>query len=178
VREFPFTAKDGRSGVVRVSRSADARAANRIVEMTMNERPRTLIVDPQEFWAPRDWRRNRLDWGAAGVWLTADLDGEVAGTLSANRGERFNTRHTAELGITVAPEVRGLGVGRALMEALEVWAKEFGVTKLTLRVFSGNARARALYEQMGYEVEGVQRRQVRFPDGTEVDTVLMAKFLG
>ncbi len=175
--EFLFTAHDGRSGVVRVSRNADARAANRIVEAIMNERPRTLIVDPKEFWTPRDWRRFRLDWSGAGVWLTAELDGKVAGTISVSRGERFNTRHTAELGITVATDARGIGVGQALMEAVEVWAKEYGVTKLTLRVFAGNTRARTLYEKMGYEIEGTQRRQVRFPDGEEIDTVLMAKFL-
>lgn len=162
---------------MRVARAADTKAANAIVRETMAERPRTLIVDPKEFWTVRDWRRFRLDWGPRGVWLTAELGDVVVGTLSVSRGDRFNTRHTAEIGITIAASARGIGVGRALMEAVETWALEFGVTKLTLRVFTGNARAIALYEGMGYEVEGVQRRQVRFPDGEEVDTIMMAKFL-
>lgn len=177
MREFSFTAKDGRRGVVRVARPSDARIANEIVRQIMHERPRTLIVDPNEFWTTRDWRRHRLDWGPGGVWLAAELEGSVVGTLSAARGERANTRHTAEIGITVAAGARDAGVGRALMEAVEAWAAEHGITKITLRVFVGNGRARALYERMGYEVEGVQRRQVRFPDDEEIDTVLMAKFL-
>jgi RimJ/RimL family protein N-acetyltransferase len=143
----------------------------------MNERPRTLMVTPEEFWSPRRWRRYRLGWESKGAWLIAEIDGRIAGMLSVHRGERATVKHTAEFGVTVAAEARGIGVGRALMEAMEQWAREHGIVKITLRVFTHNDRARALYERMGYEREGVERRQVRFADGEEVDTMLMAKFL-
>lgn len=176
-RTFPFVAKDGRRGVIRPALPRDARRCLEVVRETMSERPRTLMVTPAEFWGVRDWRRNRIDWGEQGAWLVAELGGEVVGQLDARRGPRPSERHAIELGITVARAARGFGIGRALMEVLETWAREQGVTKLTLRVFSKNARAQALYASMGYEVEGELRRQVRFPDGEEVDTLVMAKFL-
>ena len=135
------------------------------------------MLSAEEFWTPRQWKRFRLDWGERGVWLVAEMDGRIVGTINVNRGPRPNVRHTAEFGIVVAPGSRSAGVGRAMMRAIEEWAREYRVFKLTLNVFSHNSRARALYDRMGYEVEGVERRRVRFPDGEEIDSVLMAKFL-
>jgi RimJ/RimL family protein N-acetyltransferase len=67
-------------------------------------------------------------------------------------------------------------VGRALLSTLEEWAREQGVERIVLRVFDSNARARALYEKMGYSSEGVDRHAVKFPD-EYIDAVRMAKFL-
>jgi RimJ/RimL family protein N-acetyltransferase len=176
-RSFAFTTKDGHPGVVRVAHPRDAREANRIVAETLRERPRTLTVTPAELWNARTWRRFRLDWGPSGVWLVAEVDGRVAGQLDVRRSPRAGERHRVEFGITVAADYRGRGVGRALMEALEVWAREHGVTKIMLHVFATNERAQKLYESMGYEVEGRLRRHVRFSDGEEIDNLVMAKFL-
>jgi RimJ/RimL family protein N-acetyltransferase len=178
VPEFPFTTKDGRQGTVRVATPGDAKPASDITRAVMNERPRTLMVYPTEFWSVRQWRRYRLGWEARGAWLVAEIDGAVVGIISVQRGDRTSIRHTAEFGITVAAEARDMGVGRALIAAMEEWAREQGIVKISLRVFTNNPRARALYEKLGYEPEGIERRQVRFPDGEEIDTMLMAKFLG
>jgi len=176
-RTFDFRTKDGRRGLVRVAHPRDARAAIDSVNITARERPRTLTVVPEELWDVRAWRRYRLDWGPTGVWLVAEVDGVYAGMLDVRRSLRAGERHRIEFGITVATAFRGLGVGRALMEAMEVWAEEVGVTKLTLYVFASNERAQALYRSMGYEVEGRLRRHVRFPDGEEIDNLVMAKDL-
>jgi RimJ/RimL family protein N-acetyltransferase len=176
VRRFPFTTKDGRPGVVRPARPSDARACLAIVWEATQERPRTLMTSPEEFWTPRQWRRHRRDWGPEGVWLVAEVEGRVVGSLGCERGRRPRERHCAEFGITVASRARGIGVGRALLEVLEVWAREQGVERITLRVFATNARARALYERMGYVAEGVERRAVKFPDEV-IDAVRMAKLL-
>ena len=55
--------------------------------------------------------------------------------------------------IAVAERAEGLGAGAALMRAAEAWARSSGYATLTLNVFEGNARARALYERSGYRVE-------------------------
>ena len=52
--------------------------------------------------------------------------------------------------IVVAPEGEGRGVGKALMNFAEEWAKGSGFKWLTLNVFSRNDRARKLYEKLGY----------------------------
>jgi putative acetyltransferase len=177
VRTFPFTTKDGRRGVVREASLRDARVCLEIIREAVDERPRSLMTTAEEFWTVREWRGHMLRWSEMGVSLVAEVDRDVIGNLGIRRGERPVVRHTAELGLTVAAAMRGIGVGRALMATAEEWARENGIRKIFLGVFTKNDRARALYDRLGYEVEGIERRQARFPDGEEVDIVRMAKFL-
>jgi len=177
VQRFPFTAKNGIQGIVRPATPRDARPSLAIVDEAVRERPRTLITTTEEFWRPSEWRRNRADWSARGVWLVAELDGRVVGSAGVSRGDRPALRHTAEIGLTVTTSARGIGVGRAMMETAEIWAKEFGVTRLTLGVFDTNERGRALYSSLGYVVEGIETGHVLFGDGDLKNVIRMAKFL-
>ncbi len=53
----------------------------------------------------------------------------------------------------MAAEAEGQGVGRVLLEAAEDWAREQKLQMLSLNVFAGNARARHVYERLGYTPE-------------------------
>ena len=55
--------------------------------------------------------------------------------------------------IAVSERAEGQGAGAALMRAAEEWARANHFPKVTLNVFEGNARARAVYERFGYQVE-------------------------
>lgn len=55
-------------------------------------------------------------------------------------------------GICVAPQARGLGIGTALMAAIETEAQARGYDRVRLDVIDSNLRARALYQRLGYEV--------------------------
>ncbi len=106
--------------------------------------------------------------------LVADLDGALAGSiafgppipLAANR-HQLGIR-----GLAVDPAHRREGIGAALIEALVDRARGAGIRRLTLRVLSTNAAARALYERAGFEVEGVLREAFLL-EGAYVDDVLM-----
>ena len=50
----------------------------------------------------------------------------------------------------VVPALRGRGIGRALMAAVERKARATGCCKLTLEVQENNARARRLYDACGF----------------------------
>ena len=52
--------------------------------------------------------------------------------------------------LVVAPGYEGHGIGRTLLVHAERWAKAHRCKLLTLSVFPGNARARALYERCGF----------------------------
>lgn len=54
----------------------------------------------------------------------------------------------------VAPECRGLGVGRALLEEVVAWARGAGARQLDLRVTLGNGAAERLYEGSGFVAVG------------------------
>ncbi len=51
--------------------------------------------------------------------------------------------------LSVLPEYRGRGIGKALLHAVEVAARERGCAKVTLEVQENNRRARQLYESAG-----------------------------
>jgi GNAT superfamily N-acetyltransferase len=50
----------------------------------------------------------------------------------------------------VAPQARGTGAGRVLIDAVVAWAAAEGASTLMLDVLPDNAAARALYERAGF----------------------------
>jgi ribosomal-protein-alanine N-acetyltransferase len=109
--------------------------------------------------------------------LVAELEGELVGRLSLSRDPHPASRHVADLGLMVAASHRRRGVGRALLQAAEGWARAAGVRKLELHVFPYNAAALALYEACGFEREGYRRAHYRRAGGQVVDAILMARLL-
>lgn len=61
------------------------------------------------------------------------------------------------LGIAVANEAQGRGLGRLMMKELHSEARRRGATVVRLRVHPANTRARRLYESLGYVYAGEDR---------------------
>ena len=70
--------------------------------------------------------------------------------------------------VTLLPQYRGQGIGKALLAAAEEHARQRNCCKLTLEVQDDNARARALYQRFGF---------VDFVVGKPVPTRFLAKGL-
>jgi RimJ/RimL family protein N-acetyltransferase len=103
----------------------------------------------------------------------ADDDGAIVGRLSLSRDPHSASRHVADLGLMVAASHRRQGIGKALLEQAVAWARDAGVRKLELHVFPWNEPAIRLYEQFGFEREGLRRGHYRRA-GEYVDAILMA----
>lgn len=58
--------------------------------------------------------------------------------------------------IAVSAERRGVGLGRALLDAVLGWAQERGAAELRLEVRASNEAARGLYRRMGLREDGVR----------------------
>lgn len=60
------------------------------------------------------------------------------------------------LGIVVAPQQRGLGIGRMLMEVLHTCARLRNAPAIRLKVYADNEKAKKLYKSLGYQFVGVE----------------------
>ena len=80
--------------------------------------------------------------------------GRVVGHVYVQREQHPVTRHVATLGIAVAADRRGRGIGTALMAEAFRWARSVGVEKLVLSVYPHNDAAIALYRRFGFVEEG------------------------
>jgi ribosomal protein S18 acetylase RimI-like enzyme len=96
----------------------------------------------------------RRTWTLGEVSLVAVAGDRVIGHLTASRDEGPVTRHVATLGMAVAPDWRGRGVGSALLTESIRWARAMGVEKLALSVYPDNEAALALYGKFGFRQEG------------------------
>ena len=94
-------------------------------------------------------------WGA--------FEGEqLVGVFGFDRENRLKNSHKATLiGMFVAPEFSGRGVGRALVEAVMQGARDAGICLLVLTVTHGNERARALYARAGFQTIGIEPDAIR-----------------
>ncbi len=125
--------------------------------------------------SPALWQE-RLQNARAGVtMLVALIEGVVAGQLTLEVLATARRRHCATFGMGVDPAFHRRGVGRALMSAMiDLCDNWLQVSRIELTVFTDNAKAIALYQQSGFEIEGTARRfAVR--DGALIDAYFMAR---
>ena len=66
------------------------------------------------------------------------------------------------LGIAVHPTARGTGLGMAFMRYLHAAAANRGAKSIRLKVYAHNARAKSLYEKLGYIPAGETDGQVLY----------------
>ncbi|MGW0965236.1 N-acetyltransferase family protein [Streptomyces sp. NPDC002516] len=110
--------------------------------------------------------------------IVAELDGRPAGyvRLGFPTPLACNAHVRQILGLAVAHEARGAGVGRALLRAACEEARRQDARRVTLRVLGHNLPARRLYESEGFVVEGVLPGEFLL-DGAYVDDILMGRRL-
>jgi ribosomal protein S18 acetylase RimI-like enzyme len=125
----------------------------------------------------RAYRRRFRQRSDLGTDLLAFENERLVGHVTVQRERHPVTRHVGSLGIAVAADARGRGIGRRLMAQAIAWAKEAGVEKLVLSVYPHNDAAIALYRSFGFVEEGRLARHSRKSYGYE-DEILMAAWIG
>ena len=122
---------------------------------------------------PIDVERRAASWDLDRT-LVADAAGDVVGLLFVlESGFGFG-----EIGMMVAADWRGRGVGAALVAAAVEWARARRLHKLTLSVFPHNQAAVALYLKFGFVEEGRREKHIRRANGELWDLLEMGLLLG
>jgi RimJ/RimL family protein N-acetyltransferase len=102
------------------------------------------------------------------VQIVALCDNSIIGVSGLDMKDRVE-KHVGELGISIAREYRGEGIGKLLMDAVlkEAEANIPNLQIEVLDVFSDNANAIAMYEKFGFVEYG------RLPNGLRHNDVFV-----
>jgi GNAT superfamily N-acetyltransferase len=108
----------------------------------------------------RRWLESSLASAKAGtgaVFVAVTADGSVAGVISVEPSTHFTGEHDGYIGeLVVAENAARRGIGAALVETAETWARDHGLRHLTLHTGAFNATARAFYAALGFQEEEVR----------------------
>lgn len=151
---------------VRPAEEGDRRALAELFAAVAEERDGIAAeppVDVDKRAASRDLERT----------FVAETAGEIVGELLViESGFGFG-----EIGMLVAADWRGRGIGTALVETAIDWARNRGLHKLTLSVFPHNEAAIALYRKCGFVEEGRRVKHLRRANGELWDLIDMGLLL-
>lgn len=168
--------RDGRTILIRPSTVEDAAALLDNIQPIIDEHV-YLMLDrlPNDLAMERRWL-STFDGMQNVLFVALDRDA-IVGQVECTGGEYSKIHHVGVIGIAVREGWREVGLGRALMERILEWMRARKFLKAELSVFATNRRAIRLYESLGFDVEGVQRRRVRIQDKFD-DEVRMGLWLG
>ncbi len=181
IRETIHTCEISMTYIIRQAIPADARAYIRLIKSVLREDPPVdTPYAPDEFAPPVERIAARIAEVADqpnSLFLVAEADRTIVGTLTCGGGTLKADRHMTALGVYVAKDWRDQGIGRALMAHCIAWAQASPVVeRVELEVYAHNARAIHLYEQFGFEHEGCKRR-LYYQHGSAIDMLIMALLL-
>lgn len=151
---------------IRLAQDADRRPLALLFAAVAEERD-GIAAEP-----PVDVERRTASWDLERTFV-AEAAGDVVGLIFVIE----SAFGFGEIGMMVAADWRGRGVGTALVAAAIDWARARGLHKLTLSVFPQNEAAIALYRKFEFVEEGRRAKHIRRANGELWDLVEMGLLL-
>ncbi|MGB8957340.1 MAG: GNAT family N-acetyltransferase [Tumebacillaceae bacterium] len=112
------------------------------------------------------------------LFLVAVVDERIVGYSRCEGTNLKRLSHKVEFGVGVLQEFWGYGIGKNLLKESISWADSIGMKKIALYVLETNEKAIRLYQSLGFEVEGILKKDKYLSDGNYYNTVLMGRFHG
>jgi len=107
--------------------------------------------------------------------LVAIVDDQVAGHLMIAAETRPRRSHVASFGLCVDAARHNQGIATALLrEMIAMCDNWLRIERIELTVFVDNAPAIALYQKLGFDIEGTGKRY-GLRDGDYIDAYFMAR---
>ena len=159
---------------IRPATNADFAAILDIYNEQVENSTATFDVEPRSMDAQLEWVRQ---FKHPYVLLVAEGDGEILGwgclhPFGAKPGYRF----TAENSVYVRSDVRGAGIGKALLVALIDAAIANGFHTIVARIAGDNPVSVTLHEALGFEHMG-REREVGYKFNRWLDVIVMQRML-
>ena len=103
----------------------------------------------------------------------AEANGEIVGYSSVRRLHGWSS-HVADIVLLVSPKCRRSGVGVALAQATFDAARELGVSKVIVEMLEEQLAGRAIFERLGFRVEGTLSKHTRDRQGQYHDLLILS----
>ncbi len=106
-------------------------------------------------------------------------NGALLGTVGFKRDSVLKLKHKGLIfRMYVAPEAKGLGLGRKLLQAAIERARQGeGLKQIVLTLIANNHRAKNLYLSEGFEVFSFEKQAIRMSEELFVDENAMVKYI-
>ncbi|EEL55834.1 UNVERIFIED_ORG: RimJ/RimL family protein N-acetyltransferase [Bacillus proteolyticus] len=162
---FTYKSKDGKTIIIREAKERDA-------ERILDSASKALINAPYMLSTVEDVKKVRIDAiqktlkayheNPNYVQFIAEVDGKLVGAIDFKNGNKEKISHQGAFAMTILPEYRNYGIGRALLETLINWAKNNSkIEKVCLEVMEDNLGAIQLYKNLGFFEEGRKAKGVK-----------------
>lgn len=109
------------------------------------------------------------------LMLVVEMGGMLIASGTIMRLSKKKMRHRGNVALAVLKEFWNLGIGKNILLCLEGYAKELGLSQIELDYYSGNKRARALYDKIGFIETGKTPNAIILKDGRAYDSIKMVK---
>ncbi|MBM7702839.1 GNAT family N-acetyltransferase [Metabacillus iocasae] len=108
----------------------------------------------------------------------AFVEGELVGVVTLLLESAMKMKHRANIvAMYVTSSVRGQGIGKQLLLTALTQAKQLStIEQVHLTVVSTNQAAKKLYESVGFQSYGIEKRALKIGDAY-IDEELMVKYL-
>lgn len=147
---------------IRQIRDEDIDEFYALLSVVIRERRYLAFAEPPPIEQTRAFCRGNIERGKP--QLLAIAEGRIVGWCDISTFERDTLAHVGVLGIALAPDFRGKGLGEQLMRAAIEAGWRYGFRRIELSVYTHNIRAKALYLKLGFVEEGVRRARVKIGD--------------
>lgn len=118
---------------------------------------------------------NKDSMSSRNIFLVAQVNGKIAGFSRCKGSELKRSGHKVEFGVCVLKEFWGFAIGKSLLAQSIQWADSNHIKKITLNVLETNEKAIKLYEQNGFEIEGILKMDKQLSDGNYYSTIAMGR---
>ena len=144
---------------------------HRTLDTVARERRYLAFLEAPPLEATRSFVRHMITQGQP--QFVALSGSNVVGWCDISRHSDPVHTHAGTLGMGLLQPFRGQGIGTRLIRPTLAAAQAIGMARVELSVYETNASAIALYERVGFTVEGLSRNAARI-DGVYENVVQMA----
>jgi RimJ/RimL family protein N-acetyltransferase len=102
------------------------------------------------------------------------LDGERIVGYGAVRRLPGWSSHVADIQLLISADWRGVGLGTLMAQSIFDAARELGAAKVIVEMVEEQSFGRAIFERMGFRVEGVLSQHVRDRHGQQHNLLVLA----